>query len=119
MDKLRDEMEENHLPVDLGLVKEGWNVKTADSKWAPSSEALSRRAREARRYVREQMVELQKRGEKDPEVVVVCHGGFLHYLTEDWEDNTTYHGEFLDVHYLHLLSLCIRVQKFAFLPVLR
>lgn len=120
VDKLRDEMEKNRVPVDLSLVEEGWNVKTADSKWAPSSEALSRRAREARRYVRDQMVELLKRGEKDPEVVVVSHGGFLHYLTEDWEDNTTFHGEFFDVDYLYLLSLSYSSSKsLFFLPCLK
>lgn len=93
VDRLRQEMEEKHVPVDLSLVKEGWNVKTPGSKWAPSPEALSARAREARRYVRDQIDDLQRRGEKDPEVVVVSHGGFLHYFTEDWEDCKAYSGE--------------------------
>ena len=94
LDQLAREMTENHVPVDLSLVKEDWNVKKLDSKWAPTSEALSKRAREARIYIRDRILDLQEGGEKSPEVVVVTHGGFLHYFTEDWEDSGAYNGEF-------------------------
>jgi broad specificity phosphatase PhoE len=93
--RLRKEMREKRVPVDLSLVKEGWNVKTLSNKWSPSSEALTKRAREARKYIRDKVIELQKGGEKNPEIVVVTHGGFLHYFTEDWEDSRTYNGESL------------------------
>lgn len=54
-------------------------------KWAPSSDALINRARAARRW-------LSSRPEK--ELVVVCHGGFLHYLTQDWSGiKAEEHGE--------------------------
>lgn len=92
-EKLRKEMKEKHVPVDLSLVREGWNVKTLDNKWAPTSEALTKRAREARQYIRDRVFDLQKAGEKDPEVVVVTHGGLLHYFTEDWEDSKAYNGK--------------------------
>ncbi|EED21485.1 phosphoglycerate mutase, putative [Talaromyces stipitatus ATCC 10500] len=59
--------------LDLSQVPENWNKKTG--KWAPSSDALISRARAARQW-------LMQRPEK--EVVVVCHGGFLHYFTQDW-----------------------------------
>ncbi|KAH8698566.1 putative phosphoglycerate mutase [Talaromyces proteolyticus] len=59
--------------IDFSLVEEGWNSKIG--KWAPSSNALIARARVARQWLR-------KRPEK--ELIVVCHGGFLHYLTQDW-----------------------------------
>ncbi|KAF7502272.1 hypothetical protein GJ744_006278 [Endocarpon pusillum] len=91
-DQLVKEMAENHVPVDLSLVKEGWNVKKLDSKWAPTSEALSKRAREARIYIRDRILDLEKGGEKSPEIIVVTHGGFLHYFTEDWEDSGAYNG---------------------------
>jgi len=93
IDKLREEMTASHLPVDLSLVKSGWNIKTFDNKWAPSSEALTKRAREARIFIRDKIIELQKEGEEDPEIIVVTHGGLLHYFTEDWEDSGAYHGE--------------------------
>lgn len=93
LSRLRKEMRENEVPVDLGLVQEGWNVKTLDNKWSPSSEALAKRATEARTYIRDKVVQLQKDGEENPEIVVVTHGGFLHYFTEDWEDSRTYNGE--------------------------
>ncbi|KXL44553.1 hypothetical protein M433DRAFT_154956 [Acidomyces richmondensis BFW] len=68
-------------PVDLSLVKAGWNSKRM--KWAPTQPAIEARAREAR-------VWLANRPEK--EIAVVTHGGFLHYLTEDWSDSHKFQG---------------------------
>ncbi len=70
---LREEMKGK--PVDLSRVQEGWNSKTG--KWAPDTDKLEERAREARRW-------LKSRPEK--EIVLVTHGHFLHYFTEDWTD---------------------------------
>lgn len=70
---LKEEMKDK--PVDLSRVKEGWNVKTG--KWAPTVDALEKRAREARQWLR---------ARPEDEIVVVTHGGLLHYLTEDWSD---------------------------------
>lgn len=70
---LKHEMEGK--PVDLSRVMEGWNSKTG--RWAPTAGALEKRAREARQW-------LKARPEK--EIVLVTHGGFLHYFTEDWTD---------------------------------
>ncbi|KAF5015115.1 hypothetical protein F66182_13660, partial [Fusarium sp. NRRL 66182] len=70
--------------VDFSLVPEDWNKKIG--RWAPSSDALVSRARAARQWLRQ-------RPEK--EVVVVCHGGFLHYLTQDWSGiKAEEHGEY-------------------------
>ncbi|KAL1966934.1 hypothetical protein VTN77DRAFT_3678 [Rasamsonia byssochlamydoides] len=80
-DALKKEFEERGSPVDLSLVQDGWNSKTG--KWAPTSVALKNRAREARRW-------LKARPEK--EIVLVTHGGFLHYFAEDWEDSSLYQG---------------------------
>ena len=71
VDLLQKEMEGK--PVDLSLVHKGWNSK--QEKWAPNANSIEIRAREVRQW-------LKARPEK--EVVVVTHGGFLHYLTEDW-----------------------------------
>ena len=62
-------------PVDLSLVKDGWNSKVG--KWSPNADALRARAKEVRQW-------LKARPEK--EIVIVTHGGFLHYLNEDWAD---------------------------------
>jgi len=69
---LKKEMEGK--PIDLSQVMEGWNGKTG--KWAATAEAIEMRAREARQW-------LKSRPEK--EIVMVTHGGFLHYFTEDCE----------------------------------
>lgn len=68
---LKEEMKGK--PVDLSRVMEGWNSKAG--RWAPTSGALETRAREARQW-------LKARPEK--EIVLMTHGGLLHYLTEDW-----------------------------------
>ncbi|EPS34072.1 hypothetical protein POX_a00947 [Penicillium oxalicum] len=68
-------------PVDLGLLHDGWNVK--EGRYAPRAKALKERARATRRW-------LKARPEK--EIVLVTHGGYLHYFTEDWEDSSQYQG---------------------------
>jgi len=78
---LKKEFDDSGLPVDLSLIEEGWNTKTG--KWAPTAMALMNRAREARQWVK-------ARPEK--EIVLVSHGGFLHYFTDDWEDSSFYQG---------------------------
>ena len=70
---LREEMKDK--PVDLSRVKEGWNAKTG--KWAPTVDALEKRAREARQWLK---------ARPEDEIVVVTHGGLLHYFTQDWSD---------------------------------
>ena len=72
-------------PVDLSLVNPGWDSKRM--KWAPTATAIERRARDARLW-------LQQRPEK--EIVVVTHGGFLHYFTEDWTNSEVYPGTYSD-----------------------
>ncbi|KAL1994208.1 hypothetical protein VTN49DRAFT_2877 [Thermomyces lanuginosus] len=59
--------------VDLSLLDDNWHIKRG--RFAPSSNAIIARARDARKW-------LKARPEK--EVVVVSHGGFLHYFTQDW-----------------------------------
>jgi len=80
VDVLRKELADK--PVDLSLVQEGWNSK--EDKWAAEAGALERRAKEARRW-------LMARPEK--EIVLVTHGGILHYLSEDWSDSGRFNGE--------------------------
>ncbi|KAF7197111.1 putative phosphatase SPAC5H10.03 [Pseudocercospora fuligena] len=71
-EKLEEEFA--NKPVDLSLVPEGWNCKRG--KWSPTSQAIQARARAARKF-------LKNREEKN--IVVVTHGGFLHYFTKDWD----------------------------------
>ncbi|BDD61334.1 hypothetical protein MAP00_006382 [Monascus purpureus] len=85
---LREEIEKGGLPVDLGLLFDGWNSKKGP--YAPTNKEIKNRARAARRW-------LKARPEKV--IVVVTHGGFLHYFTEDWEDSSEYQG--MVVHPLH------------------
>ncbi|KAI5249363.1 hypothetical protein E4T43_00939 [Aureobasidium subglaciale] len=59
-----------------------WNVKSG--KWSATASAVDDRARIAREW-------LYSRPEK--EIVVVTHGGFLHYLTEDWMDKHSTAGK--------------------------
>jgi broad specificity phosphatase PhoE len=90
---LRRSCEEAGWKVDLSLVQKGWNDKRWDGRWAPTARAIKARARDARRTIREKLAEMQKHGEDSPQVVLVSHGGFLHYFTEDWEDSGLFSGE--------------------------
>ncbi|KAL8766433.1 MAG: hypothetical protein Q9209_006809 [Squamulea sp. 1 TL-2023] len=68
-------------PLDLSLLPEDWNNNKG--KWAPEQEAIERRCRDARQWLR-------ARNEKA--IVVVTHGGLLHYLTEDWAGSEQFQG---------------------------
>lgn len=66
------------------LLADRYSQYVQTGKFAPTSNAISARAREARLW-------LKSCPEK--EIVLVTHGGFLHYFTEDWSDSTLYAGE--------------------------
>ncbi|KAL7276399.1 hypothetical protein RUND412_000603 [Rhizina undulata] len=91
------------LPCDTGSSREeiendpqfqGVKLK---GRWAPTPAALRKRARDARRWLRDR---------PETHVVAVLHGGFLHYLTEDWSGHNDLPGtgwsntEFRTYHYL-------------------
>ncbi|EWG48898.1 hypothetical protein FVEG_08548 [Fusarium verticillioides 7600] len=84
---LRKVVTENHWPVDLSRVKDGWNVKALGTRYSPESTAIAARARDARIFIRQKIRELIEQGNADPQVALVTHGGFLHYFTDDWEDS--------------------------------
>lgn len=71
-------------PVDFSLVaaRPDWNSKKGD--WAPWSDPTTVRARKARQWLNDQ---------KAKNIVVVTHGGFLHYFTEDFDGYDTFNGE--------------------------
>ncbi|KAI9741313.1 MAG: hypothetical protein M1834_003030 [Cirrosporium novae-zelandiae] len=85
---LKQELEKKGLldsVVDLGFLDNDWNNKLMNlrakkGRWAPSSKAVLARTRAARQW-------LKARPEK--EIVVITHGGFLHFFTEDWTGSAT------------------------------
>jgi broad specificity phosphatase PhoE len=79
-------------PVDLSLVQDGWNDKSLESRYSPRDKAIRARALSVRLLLRQKIRELMDIGIDSPEVVLVTHGGFLHYLTDDWEDSDVYAG---------------------------
>ena len=85
-DVLRKLCSDQSWPVDLSLVKPGWNQKTMSGRWSPQHSKVEARARDARKLLRQKVRELQSEGIESPELVLVAHGGLLHYLTQDWEN---------------------------------
>ncbi|ORY61514.1 histidine phosphatase superfamily [Pseudomassariella vexata] len=77
-EKLKEEFGDE---VDLSLVHEGWNDKSIDSKYYPDAIKLESRAREVRLWLRN----LVQSASDDSQVVLVTHGGILHFLTQDWD----------------------------------
>jgi broad specificity phosphatase PhoE len=73
--------------ADVSGVPKGWNDKTSPgSPWAPQIEALEERARKARVWLRDLGRRYKAEGRGDSaDIVVTTHGGFLHFLTLDWE----------------------------------
>lgn len=68
--------------VDLGLLDEDWNSNTG--KWSPHCGAIDARARETRRFLRQFGRDWLRGNDGDCHIVVSTHGGFLHYVTEEW-----------------------------------
>lgn len=91
-DILQHIVEEEKWPVDLYLVKDGWNQKKTRSRYSQSNDAIRARARDVRLFLRGLLRELVSNGDADAEIALVTHGGFLHYLTDDWEDSYRYPG---------------------------
>jgi broad specificity phosphatase PhoE len=73
-------------PVDLSLLTENWTSKHLHTRYSPHSDAIKSRARATRQLLRAKARELTAQGVADPQIVLVTHGGFLHYFTGDWED---------------------------------
>ena len=89
---LKEITKESNWPVDLSLLDEKWNVKSLNSRYSAASSAICKRARDCRKFLREKARELSDGGDDNVEIVLVTHGGYLHYLTEDWEDAAKFSG---------------------------
>ncbi|KAF4435881.1 hypothetical protein F53441_13389 [Fusarium austroafricanum] len=59
-------------PVGFSMVELGWHIK---GKWGSTKSSLLERAQVARKWLSER---------PETEIVVICHGCFLHFLTDDW-----------------------------------
>ena len=80
--------------VDFSLISENWYAKGPGSPYAPEMGKLEARARAARVWLRD----FVRRGGEDTHVVVVGHGGFLHFLTGDWEGVRPSRGEYSNLY---------------------
>ncbi|KAL9005682.1 MAG: hypothetical protein Q9188_001541 [Gyalolechia gomerana] len=69
-------------PVNFTLVPDDWDSK--QGKWAANTNAIEARCREARKWLKERDEEA---------IVVVTHGGLLHYLTGDWSGAGKFQGK--------------------------
>jgi broad specificity phosphatase PhoE len=66
--------------VDTSLLDNNWCYKGQGSKYVPDMTLIEARARDARVFLRE----LAQSAPDDAHIVIVSHGGFLHFLTEDY-----------------------------------
>ena len=64
--------------VDLGLVHAGWERK--EGRYGRETDRLEARAADLRRWLKAKSREMEGQGD----VVLVTHGGLLHFLTQDW-----------------------------------
>ncbi|KAF2466626.1 phosphoglycerate mutase-like protein [Lindgomyces ingoldianus] len=67
--------------INFDAVEEGWNVKSG--YWAPCKSKITQRAADLRSW-------LFRRSEAH--ILLVTHGAFLHYLTEDWAGDDPVRG---------------------------
>lgn len=89
---LQKKCKTNGWPVDLSLIQDGWNDKAVGGRYSPASEAIANRARDTRILLRNLARDLIAADDGDIHIVLVTHGGFLHYFTEDWENSSQFPG---------------------------
>lgn len=83
--------EEFGSKADLSRVRDGvWTDKMSDTPFEPTKAKIDARARDARRVLRD-MAGL----DTDNHIVVVTHGAFLHFLTDEFQDIPMQNGTFL------------------------
>lgn len=69
--------------IDLTNVRKGWNSKfDPASPFEPTLEKIVARAKASRRFLRD----LASGLDDDAHLVVVSHGAFLHWLSDEWQD---------------------------------
>ncbi|KAK3331998.1 histidine phosphatase superfamily [Cercophora scortea] len=76
--------------VDFSLMTPNWNDKTSvSSPYVPDMAKLEARAKNARLWLRELGAE---NPEGDTHIAAVTHGGFLHFLTQDFDGMNPQYG---------------------------
>ncbi|KAK0709446.1 histidine phosphatase superfamily [Lasiosphaeria miniovina] len=87
--RLAAEFDDDAARVDLRLLTLTWADKSPGSPWYPDAAKLEARARTARRWLRDlgtKFLEENSGADVDAHIVAVTHGGFLHFLSDDFED---------------------------------
>lgn len=100
--KLHDEFDAS--VVDLSRAADDtWLNKDKGSPWAPNYIRLRTRAAKVRIWLRQ----LAGGADTDAHIVVVTHGGFLHFLSDDYDGLTENYGT-----YPAIIVLCIMRQEY-------
>lgn len=86
--------------IDADGVAATWTDKGKGSVFEPTKEALAARAKKARKTLQEIA------GDGDDHIAVVSHGGFLHFLTDDWDGIPLDRSKFSIVLRFTFLSPC-------------
>lgn len=71
--------------VDFSRLDDNWNSNTG--KWGPHCDAIDARARETRRFLRQFGRDWMRQNPgdgRDCHIILSTHGGFLHYVTGEW-----------------------------------
>ena len=89
-------------PVDLSLIPDDWNSKKGE--WGSTDDLVNKRVSKVRQW-------LKARPEKN--IVVVTHGGLVHYLTGDWTDS----GKFPGMYTVQCLEIKMAATLVFFFPV--
>ncbi|KAL5360166.1 phosphoglycerate mutase-like protein [Aspergillus floccosus] len=76
VESLKEDLKILDVSIDYSHVNDAWTSKKG--RYSPQITAIHDRARSVRHW-------LSTRSEK--QIVLVSHGAFLHFLTDDWEDS--------------------------------
>ena len=97
--------------ADISAVPKGWNDKTSPgSPWAPKVDALEERAKKARVWLRDLGRKWVAEGKgESADIVVTTHGGFLHFLTQDWDGMDLTRGKMRELLIINIIMVVVVV----------
>ncbi|KAI0850116.1 histidine phosphatase superfamily [Daldinia vernicosa] len=74
--------------VEVDELDEKWHLKSHNSPYAPQVPKVEARARSARQHLRTLARQAIEAGKDDAHIVVITHGEFAHWLTDDFQGVT-------------------------------
>ncbi|KAI0121489.1 phosphoglycerate mutase-like protein [Hypoxylon sp. NC0597] len=80
----KEQLQASYNTLDMSALSDDWYIKGSDTPFAPNVEKVEARAKVARIWLRMLARKVVESGNEDAHIVVVTHGEFAHWLTDNF-----------------------------------